>query len=184
MHTFQDATLRPWDLVLNINSARKVWDRLKINLRSYGDLARIESDEATFLLPQVLAVLCEDKALMLWPELRGHDAIVERFGELLDDAKVERQAIAALCEEISDFCQRRGLPASMCETARTIPERIQAREEERGKLLDSPEQQLKAIRTSIAGSPPGRSGVSTSDSSPSDSSPLPSTPGGPPSGNA
>ena len=190
MHTWQDSSRRPWDLVITINSARRVWDRLKVNLRSYQDLGRLESDEATFLLPQLLAVLLEDRTELVWPEAgrdparSKHNVLVERFSDLLEDAKIEQAALAALCEEIADFCQRRGLPPAMWATARTIPERLQAREETRAKLLDTPENQLKAIRGTTAGSPPASSGVSTSVSSPSDSLPTPSKPDAPPSGSA
>ena len=190
MQTFYDASRRAWDMVLNINSAHTVWQRLKINLRAPQDMAKLEGDESTFVLRDLLAVICEDAATLLWPEcertpeLSKHQVLCTRFGDLIEDAKVEEEALEKFCEELADFCQRRGLPAKVWPMARTIPVRRRAWLEARLKALGTPEEELAKIRGETVTSPPEKSGTSTSGTSPSANCTSPSTPTGPPSGAA
>ena len=188
MHTFQDASLRPWDFVLNINAARRVWQRLQINLRAPQDLAKLEGDESTFVLTQLLAVVCEDVATTVWPECERsttqskHDYLCDRFGDLLDDARVERAALTAVCDELADFCQRRGLPAKVGPMARTIPERMDAWMDRRLKALGTPAEELAKIRGETVPPPPEKSGTCPTGTLPSVSCTTPSTPTAEPSG--
>ena len=116
MHTFADKTGRPWVLVLDTDTIRRVRDLLKINIAveaANGSLFdRLELDPV--LLADVLFAICK-------PQADAAKISSEDFGRALAGDVIEH-ATAALIEELLDFFpqDRRSVLRAMLSTGQAV----------------------------------------------------------------
>ena len=96
---------------MDIPTAKAVWQRCQVNLRSRADLQRLTGDESLWLLPDVLFVLCEQQAAKRYESLAGDTAkLSAEFGRLLEPCF--GPACTAFAQELADFLRRLGLQAT------------------------------------------------------------------------
>lgn len=111
MQRFRDADGREWEVSLDIPAAKRIWQRLQVNLRARNDLARLTGDESLWLIPDVLYVLCETQAAKRYERLAGDvSELSAEFGRMLEP--VFAVASRAFFEELTDFCRRLGMQAT------------------------------------------------------------------------
>lgn len=99
MKSYKDAKGVTWDLVLTVQSARKIRSRLNVDVLDNNSLAAATGDP--LVCCDILWVLCEDQAATRGvSEDQFYVGVIE--GETFEDASV------ALLEELADFFLRLG----------------------------------------------------------------------------